>query len=102
MSVEHGDLKIKINSGFQNSEFVLTYASVRTIRNNNYSYDVSLGHPESGIIIIRTVEASTGFRNDNYSYDVSLLGRPESGIIIIRTGSHGIRNVSWTLIWNTE
>ena len=55
LSVEHGDLKIKINSGFQNnSEFVRTYAGVRTIRNNNYSYDVPLGRPESGIIIIRT------------------------------------------------
>ena len=90
--MEHGALKIKINSGFQNnSEFVRTirtYAGVRfvrTIRNNNYSYDVPLGRPESGIIIIRTVEASTGFRKNNYSYDVSLLGRPESGIIIIRT-----------------
>ena len=66
-------LENKNNSGFQNSEFVLTDAGVRTIRNNNYSYDVPLGRPESGIIIIRTVEASTGFRNNNYSYDVSLL-----------------------------
>ena len=103
--MEHGDWKIKINSGFRNSYGPMrVYESygLRTIRNNNYSYDVPLGRPESGIIIIRTVEASTGFRNNNYSYDVSLLGRPESGIIIIRTGSHGIRNVSWTLIWNTE
>ena len=69
MSVEHGDLKIKINSGFQNSEFVLTYAGVRTIRNNNYSYDVSLGHPESGIIIIRTVEASTGSSYSEFFFE---------------------------------
>ena len=60
-------LENKNYSGFQNnSEFVMTYAGVRfvrTIRNNNYSYDVPLGRPESGILIIRTVEASTGFRN---------------------------------------
>ena len=70
LSVEHGALKIKINSGVQNnSEFVRTYAGVRTIQNKiNYSYDVRivpLGRPESGIIIIRTVEASTG---SSYSY----------------------------------
>ena len=34
---------------------------VLTIRNNNYSYDVSLGRPESGIIIIRNFGIRTFF-----------------------------------------
>ena len=81
LSVEHGDLKIKIildsrkipNSGIPNSgirstirtdEPTRVYDSyctkIRTgltIQNNNYSYDVSLGR-------IRT----PGIRNNNYSY----------------------------------
>ena len=39
-SVEHGDLKIKINSGFQNSEFVL-YGPTRV-----YEVRIRTDHPE--------------------------------------------------------
>ena len=34
VSVEHGDLKIKINSGFQNSYGPMRVYGLRTIRNN--------------------------------------------------------------------